>query len=172
VGDFAPDPACAIPTKAGAARIKLKEKGTKDSLSFKWGKGPALALGELGDPTTGDSYSLCVYRQDGAATTGYLDVLAPAGSSWSVLGDKGFRYKDPDLAPDGVRRADLRSGAEGKSKAKLKGKGAALGLPAPLGLSAAATLYVQLRGAAICLGAVFSPPFQRNDPGQFKDRSD
>jgi hypothetical protein len=108
--------------------LKNKTDNSKDKLTWKWIKGAATLTSDFADPTTTANYALCIY----AGTTDALvaQMSLPAGSKWSALGTKGFKYNDPTLSPDGAQKAILKSGAPGKSKALVKGKGT--NLPDPL----------------------------------------
>jgi uncharacterized delta-60 repeat protein len=150
-------PACEPPSgcrAAGKSLIVIKESGTaaKDTLVWKWTKGDATSLAELGQPTGTTSYSLCLY----AGTTALASLVIPADAmKWSAIGTIGFKYSDPSGAAEGVRKVILKSGAAGKAKALLKGKGSPLPdnlLPVP-----ALPLAVQLVNGDtnLCLGSTF-----------------
>jgi len=167
-----PDPTCTVPLQAGGSVLKLRDGGANDKLSWKWGKGPAVGLATLGDPVAGDDYTLCVYEQTGGVGAVVFGIRSPGGGKWRDLGAKGFKYKDGDLLPDGVRLVQVRPGAEHKAKMKLKARGGNVGLSG-LGFGAATTVTAQLRGeTGACFGASYSAPFKRDDAEQFNDRSD
>lgn len=173
VGSARPDPACVVPLSSRGSGLRLKSKNGKDSLSWKWAKGPEVTLASLGDPTASETYTVCLYRSLGAGDDVIIEAAAPAGGSWRAMGTKGFKYKDAGLTPDGLKQLQLRPGALGKARFKVKGKGPNLGLVGPLGFDTAATLSLQLRtGSGLCYGADFSSPFVRNQTGIFIDKSD
>lgn len=108
--------------------IKNKPDDAKDKLIWKWQKGTTTTLPDFGAPSATTDYTLCIYAGTASAT---LDI--PAGSGWKPLGTKGFSFKGPGTASDGVQKVQLKSGGAGKSKVQVKGKGIALpDLAAPL----------------------------------------
>jgi cysteine-rich repeat protein/parallel beta-helix repeat protein len=169
MGDTAPDPFCQSAGSGGAA-LKMRT-GAKSQLAWKWGRGVAGALADLGDPTSGADVTLCVYATGGPGEI-VLEAVAPAGGGWRAVGSGGFKYKDGSGYPDGLRSAQLRPGDAGKAKLRVKGKG--VGLPfGPLGFGGGSTVYAQLRSSAGgCYGGVYSPPFKRDESGEFQDESD
>ncbi len=173
VGSAQPDPSCVNPLSSGASQLRLKSKNGKDSLSWKWRKGPELALATLGDPTLSTLYTVCLYRGLGATGSILIEARAPAGASWRGFGAKGFKYKDAGLSPDGLKLLQLRPGLAGKARLKVKGKGPNLGLSSGLAFDPSATLALQLRNSTgACYGAGFSSPFIRNQSSIFIDKSD
>ncbi|MFT4569659.1 MAG: cysteine-rich repeat protein/parallel beta-helix repeat protein [Candidatus Binatia bacterium] len=169
IGDATPDAACLIPLAAKGSSVKIKEKGDRDLIVWKWKKGPTVLLADFGTPNVADDYTLCVYETDGA-TEIFIESDIPAGSAWADKGAKGFKYKDHDRA---VLKVQLKPGEDGRAKITLKGKGPALAF-GPLAFGPAATVAVQLRSdsAGSCFGASFDAPFQVNDASQFKDSTD
>lgn len=166
-GAAAPQASC----KGGASgrgRLLLREPGNPASAALTWtlAAGDATALAELGDPTGGDDYRLCVY--DAAAVPQpRLGAAAPAGSSWSL--GSGATFRSPSGAPAGLRIAKLKPGSAGKAKVLVKGKGSSLALPPLAGL--VPPVVVQLRNAGgACWGARFSSPDASST--RFKARSD
>src|SRR5262249_20596551 len=127
VGNDCCTPACERPScrNAGKSLVVIKGDGTgsKDKLIWKWLRGDATTLIELGDPTGATSYTLCVYEGTDPVRT--LTIPADA-MKWAPIGTSGFRYLDSTMSSDGISTALLKSGAAGKAKALLKGKGATL----------------------------------------------
>lgn len=159
--------------KGGAAakgRLLLRDasSATGDALTWKLGAADATAASDLGDPTGGDDYRLCLYDAS-AAPQPSLSAGAPAGSAWRVTGT-GVGYRSASGTPAGVRIVKIMSGAAGRAKVLVKAKGAALVLPPLATLTAPVT--VQLRNAAgACWGATFSAPTTATAT-LFKARSD
>jgi len=169
VGDAVPDPLCQSAGPGGAS-LKMRT-GAKAQLAWRWGRGAAGDLPDLGDPTTGADVTLCVYATGGTGEI-VLAAVAPAGDGWRAAGSGGFKYKNRDGYPDGLRSAQLRPGDAGKAKLRVKGKGAGLAFGS-LAFDPGAAVHAQLRSSAGgCYGSVFSPPFKRHDGGEFQDRSD
>jgi hypothetical protein len=71
-----------------------------------------------------------------------------------------------------MRSAQLSAGDPRKAKLRVKGKGACLPF-GPLVFKPGMTVHAQLRSSAGgCYGSVFSPPFRREESGEFQDASD
>lgn len=131
----APRTGCRQPTLAAKARISIKDKSpdTGDSLGWKWIKGEAIVLAELGDPLTTDEHAFCLY--DGTATLIAAATVPPGGTCgarpcWKAVGAKGFKYVDKLGSAGGVRKLVLEAGDDGKARAIAKGKGDNLAVPA------------------------------------------
>src|SRR6185369_14920033 len=64
----APQAGCKTPAVGQKAILSFKDKSPddKDLFGWKWLKGSSTTLGEFGDPTTTDTYELCIY--DGSST--------------------------------------------------------------------------------------------------------
>ncbi|MFN2427662.1 MAG: choice-of-anchor Q domain-containing protein [Candidatus Binatia bacterium] len=169
------EPSCAVPDAASeGSRLTLRDRPPSgDRLGWSWGKGPAVALASLGDPTVGDDYALCVFASDGVTSSLVLSALAPGGPEWTFVGDSKLKYKDKGLTPDGIKQILFKTGDAGRAKIKVKGQGAALGVPG-LGFGASVTLSAELRNVATgaCFGATYSNPFRKDDADRFDDKSD
>jgi hypothetical protein len=126
---------CLEPSVAAKARILIKDRNPDkgDLTVWKWIKGEATTLADFGDPTTADSYTLCVF-DNGAEI---FRSLIPAGGTcgsvdcWRPLGSSGFKYINRDRTPDGILKVLLKSGTAGKAKVIVKGKGDNLPYPGP-----------------------------------------
>jgi cysteine-rich repeat protein len=157
---------------AGKALLLLKSNVTtsKDKLVWKWLKGQATTFsdfGNLGTPTGTTAYTLCVY----SGTSEALAVTIPDSSTkWHILGaNKGYKYKDPSGAADGIQKALLKAGAAGKAKAQLKGKGTNLpGVTLPF--TAPVTAQLVNSENSICYTTGFAT-FKKNTSSQFKAKS-
>ena len=112
---------------AGKSSLLLKDDATdaKDKLVWKWTKGAATTLAELGTPTGTTGYTLCIYAGSANALVAKATV-PPDPVKWQPVSDVGWKYKDPAATADGVQKVLLKSGAAGKAKELLKGKGSAL----------------------------------------------
>ena len=164
VNDDAPATGCLTAAKS---LLLLKESlvdDTKDKLIWKWIRGDAVDQATLGDPTASASYALCLY--DGPSNALISAMALPAGSGWSTLGTKGYKFNG--TSPEGLTSTLLSGGAAGKTKALAKGQGAAL--PDP-GLPFSYPVTVQLRkiGSPVCLESAFvSTDQKKNDMTEFK----
>lgn len=151
----------------------------RDQITWRWTRGDAVSLGELGDPRSGaTSYALCLYETSGGASSlATPPIRIPGGGlcrgkpCWKALGATGFKMTDRDRTPDGVESLLLRSGAAGKSSVVLVARGATLATPAlPLAQDPSVTLQLRSSDGA-CFGATFAGPAQKSDATQFKDRA-
>jgi len=170
-----PSEACQGAIGAGKARLLVRDHSTDtgDKLVWKLSRGATTSFAELGSPTVDTDYSLCLYDASGALLA---TLRAPAGGicrgrpCWKVRGDaKGYLYKDPDRASDGVRILGLTPGLDGRTKLTLKAAGD--GLP-NVSLPLALPVTAQLRGAhGKCWSATYGVA-GRNDAEVFKAKSD
>jgi cysteine-rich repeat protein len=171
-GTAAPAPVCRQPTLPGKSSLLIRDKIPDDSdlLSWRWTKGAQTDLGDLGDPLTSTTYTLCLYDQSANPQPRFRAVIAAGGwcdgqPCWTQT-SAGFRRRDRD-GP--VRSIKLKPGASGKAQVTLRGKGTDLD-PPPLGL--APTVTVQLKNSAgECWGASYTAP-AKNESSQFTAKSD
>lgn len=170
-----PETGCRQPTVVGKASLKLKNSATneKDQLQWKWGSGAATALADFGDPTTTETYHLCVYDNGVLRSS----TRIPAGGTCSgkpcwKAGTHGFQYKSKDLTPDGAAQLKLKEGVAGKAQIQLKGKGALLEMPGTGALVGPVIVQLKQASEAVCWEATFSVPFGKNDGASFGDKSD
>jgi hypothetical protein len=176
--DPTPLAACKQPIAAEKALLLIKANGgSGDKLVWKWAKGETTAIEDFGDPLGTTIYTLCIYDESAGTPTLALTAVVPAGGTcdgkpcWSVIG-KGFKYKDPTAANDGIKGVLLKFGASGKAKIVVKGKGDNLDTPV-LPLAQDPQVVVQLKNdAGVCWEARYSAPVTANDAGQFKDKGD
>ena len=165
---------CRTPVVPGAGLLSLRDQSDdrKDALQWKWGKGAATTVADLGDPTADTRYDLCMYDGTDALAA---SAAAPAGGTcgarpcWTAT-KTGFRYLQKALTPNGLQTLDLRSGTDGKARILIKGRGALLSLP-PLPV-ASLPLRVQLNGAGRCWSTTYGADVRTNQTGAFKAASD
>jgi len=185
---FTPLAGCRLPVTPGKASIDILDKERIGGLQFKWrwARGSATDVAELGDPLTTTSYQLCVYDQDKLLT----GSTAPAGGTcgvfnpkpcWRRRGSNGFKYRDPSssIEPGGIRNMSLKAGKAGKAEVKLRATGGIFEFPSNggLGLPDLAAIQQPLRiqvqnSTGICFEAAFSAPPDRQDPNRFEDVGD
>jgi cysteine-rich repeat protein len=128
-------------------------------LKWRWMRGDALDVSEIGDPTISAGYNLCFYPNvpgDGGLGA---EVLLGPGSSWSPLGSKGFRYRD-STASNGIAELRVGTGPALRTRLRLSGKGAEI----PAGLLPASSFTVQL--IDIEAGGCWSSSFATGATGQ------
>jgi len=147
--------------KAAHASLLLRNRSpnARDRLVWKWSRGAATSLADLGNPRADTSYRLCIYDRRGGAPALVFDALAPAGRSchgrpcWAST-KKGFRYLDRRAAFGGLLRLKLKAGAEGKAATSVVGRGDELD-PPPLPL--VPPVAVQLHaGTGACWDAEYA----------------
>jgi hypothetical protein len=116
---------CLNPEKSKFS-ITNNDDPARRKLQWTWLHGEAFEPEDLGDPTADTEYALCVYSASGQLR---LSAGLPAGSLWRAQGDspaRGYSFKDPFATYFGMSKAQIASGAEGRTKAKVRGGGAAL----------------------------------------------
>lgn len=159
---------------AGLLSLRDEITDVKDELAWKWAKGSATALGDLGDPTGASDYLLCLYQSTSPRLL--LSAAMPAGGTcdgrpcWRAS-SSGFKYKDRALTPDGISQVLLKSGSAGRAKISVKGKGADLQLPAPPFTSLPLTIQLERLDSTVCWEATYSAP-SVNASGKFKAKAD
>jgi hypothetical protein len=172
----APQAGCVGPALPLKAVFRLRDHALDDipdRLIWKWLRGSATAKSDFGNPTIDTAYELCVYD---ATTTLISTEHVPAGGicgsrpCWTET-STGFKYRDGQLAADGVGKLLLREGLEdGKARIIMKGQRGNLNMPA---LPLAQSVTVQLvNSIGNCWDAVYNEPADHNDSELFKDRAD
>jgi hypothetical protein len=155
--DAPPCPASPSSGCASADKAKLNAKRNDDAsrnkLLWKWSV--AAATADLGDPTSGTAYRLCLYA--GTTSVDLSVGVAGGGTAWRTTGS-GFSYKDSSAGGDGAFKLLLKGAPGGKSTLLLKAKGANLDLGAlPLGLTSEPLVTQLIRGDdPTCWEATFS----------------
>jgi cysteine-rich repeat protein len=117
------------PCRTSTKSFILVRRGSDPALHkllWKWIKGAATGLDELGDPTASTDYALCLYGGTPPLLLAGGELEVPADSSrWSAV-RTGFQFVDSTASVAGANRIKLRAGNAGRSKMFVKGKGAAL----------------------------------------------
>lgn len=169
---------CVTGFAKGALIVQEKAPG-KEKLVAKLLKGPALEQTDMGDPLDpgGTSYSLCIYDASGnlagQASVDRAGDTCAGKPCWKPVGKaptdpngpgKGYKYKDANLASDGIKKLLYKGGDVGKSKAIVKGKGANLPAGIPAALQNSPTATVQLRASdGQCLSVTLNSIKQEPD---------
>jgi 6-phosphogluconolactonase (cycloisomerase 2 family) len=173
----APLTSCRQPLAPGRSSLVVRKprNEAKSMLTWKWTNGAATTPSDFGDPTTTAGQTLCVYD---ARPQAPLDMRMPAGEQcgatpcWSATtSTPGFRYGDRARRWDGVTKAVLTAGADGRASILLKAKGP-IPLPPGAPLPFVPPVRVQLQSdTGECWEATFSTASQ-SDAQLFKARSD
>src|SRR6185503_9737575 len=157
--DQSPRLGCKQPA-AGRLRMQRNATVSKNTLDWKWLRGDATAFAELGDPTAGTPYALCLYDDNDMLVT----AAAAAGdcgttSCWKPKGPVGFGYTDTIDPPHGLTKVSVKSGSAGKTKAQATVRGSGLTLPwmpsPPLNLPYRMQLQTD---AGTCWESIFTTP--------------
>lgn len=171
VGSDAPATTCtgaaAIAGKGSLVLADGPPPNTADRLSWRWLGGSSTSKAGFGSPTTDTEFGLCLYDERGAGPELVLERHIPAGARWRDV-DGGYRYNDPALLGDGMRRVVLREGHDGGARITIDARGANLALAAvPLG----STVTIQLVRPGACWESRYSTSL-RNGNGVFRARPD
>lgn len=157
-------------------RLGIRDKATDrgDSIAWKMKKGEATAFTDFGFPAASTSYDVCL-KQDATGAT-IFQATVPAGGTcgtkpcWKQLGTKGWRYKNPLGAPNGVRLLILKSGEAGRTAVAVRGKGELLSLPS-LPLSLPVTIRVQASTGACWADTFTAAGVIRSSDTQFSGKA-
>jgi hypothetical protein len=92
-----------------------------NQLLWQWKKGSATSLADLGDPTTTDTYAICLYDESSGSSLIGGAVVPPSGTCgskpcWKPLGTTGFAYADHDHTRFGIGSIKLHTGMSGAAK--------------------------------------------------------
>jgi cysteine-rich repeat protein len=185
---FAPLAGCRLPFVPAKAQIKIRDQERVGGLKFiwRWRRGAATDVAELGDPLATTHYQLCVYDQDTLLTGATAPAAGICGVTnpkpcWKRRGGRGFRYKDvwQSILPSGISKLILKAGRDGKAEVQLHATGGLFEFPSNggLGLPHLAAIQQPLRiqvqnSLGLCFEAVFSAPPIRQDPERFEDLAD
>jgi 6-phosphogluconolactonase (cycloisomerase 2 family) len=158
----------------GSILLRNRRPDARDRLVWKWSKGAATTIADLGDPRAATAYRLCIYDRRSGAASLVLDALAPAGAScrgkpcWGST-RKGFRYVDRGAVRDGLFKLKLKSGDAGKAAALVLGRGDDLRVGS---LPLVPPLTVQLRASGgACWDADYAT-LQRNTAAAVRGSAD
>jgi len=169
----APAAGCRIPLRPRAASLKLSDRpgSTKKVFTLRWARGSAVTPSDLGTPTTTTEYVACLY--DAVGPQPVASLIAPAGETCGALAcwkpvPSGFGYSDPALTPDGLNKATISAGADGRARLIWKAKGPSV---PPLGLPLQGPVVLQIQASnGTCWEATF-PTASVNDGTTWKGKS-
>jgi cysteine-rich repeat protein len=167
---------CRAPVVSAKAQLKIKRGtvDTKDQLQWKWSRGAATTVAEFRDPTTSESYYLCVYDKGQLVSSTTMPAAGTcAGKACWKASSTGYQYKDKELTPDGGAQLKMKAGLDEKAQAQFKGRGANLETPA-LPLTGPVRVQLKQTSGTVCWEATYSSPFVKNDglSGSFLDKAD
>jgi hypothetical protein len=113
----------------GSLTLKDKSPDDRDAAIWKWIKGEATTVDEIGDALTADSFTFCLYD---ASDVLLAEATVPPGGTcgvkpcWKDLKGIGFSYADKAGEHGLVRKLVVKSGDEGRAKVSVKTQGDAL----------------------------------------------
>ncbi len=162
----------AVGSRRWLLRLRDAEGDRPDRLIWKWRGTSSGATGDLGNPTDGTEYTLCLYG--GATPTLLTQFELPSATEcagcWKQR-SRGFRFR-PNSRQELLRRAVFRSDpARARAQFKLYARGTDLPLPAmPLQQPVLAQLIKN--DGSECWQAQFSAPARKNTARDFHDTAD
>jgi cysteine-rich repeat protein len=173
----APVEVCRQTIEGGRSTLLIKDLNPNegDKIIWKWTRGEETTLADVGTPTEDDGYVLCLYDESTPSTALVTRLRAPAAGACASnacwrSSSSGYKYVDPELTPDGIRKMLIRVGGNGRALVSFKAKGP--NTPTPL-LPLQSQLRVQLQGNGECWEATYSAGgTSENDYLEFRARSD
>jgi|GEM_PF-2031360 len=112
--------------------VKYGASDAKDLIKWKWGSGAEIIQANLADPKNSTTYTLCVYDSTGGIDFRVAALRIDPNAAWIDKTPKGWKYTDKAGSEDGVIKARLKPGVQGKSWAGVSAKGANIPMPTPL----------------------------------------
>ena len=173
---YEPATTCAEAAPRGATLQMVSQPNTApDKLTFKWKKGPAIALGDFGTPIGSTSYALCIYDEAGGVPSNAYHGQPPGGcgtaACWTPSSTTGCKFKSKTGAPDGITNLLLKAGAADKAKVEVSAGKLDLAL-SPFPLQQSRRVVAQVRtSTGQCWGATFSTA-TKNTATKFSAKSD
>ena len=174
---------CKHTTRPKASFLELADAphDEDDRVLWRWTKGEATSVAELGDPFQSllDPHELCIFDESGPAPGLLFATLAePEGlplcahpPCWRRKGPDEFVYRSRPANPFGVELLAVRAGPEGRPRATVRARGDRLVLP-PLPFALPLRVQLGARDGG-CWEATYSAVgVKRNDAQRFKGRSD
>lgn len=163
---------------SGSLAIRVSSTARRNHFDLRW-KGAGTA--SFGEPTSSDSYAVCVYDTDGGIPRlAWNASLASGGSCgarecWRSSGT-GFRYGDRAAVNGGITAVKLTHSASGRTSLSFKGGGANLTAPvaaSPTALFAddpSVVAQIVRSGGKDCWELALPAPSRRSDAESFSAR--
>ncbi len=169
---------CLATTRVGGSRIKLIDDDEgKDSLVWQLKRAQETMEADLGNPTTTDSFALCLYelRDGSSGLIAEWDIRAGemCGSAPCWTQDVGqIRFKDSKQVHGATKKLSVKSGADGDASVRVSVKGPALA-PPRLPLLATTPVRIQLVNLStdVCWEGLHDQA-EINDDTRFESTSD
>jgi cysteine-rich repeat protein len=181
-----------LPTTADGGSCRVAERSALSliadtrgggSIRWKWKKGEAVSLVDLGDPLTDTTYTLCFYDSEGAVFYNAMPDLGPGPGfevlpgepGWHAQNEHGYRHESSPCEEGGTLRVHLRTGGVGRSKVALKLKGACIPMPGDMPDDPARYFYMDpsvsvrlISSDNVCWASDFDDRVFRNSDLKFK----
>jgi cysteine-rich repeat protein len=155
----APASGCKNSVAGGKSSLLVtRQGGTRDTFVWRATRGAATSMADLGDPSAGARYAVCVY-DGGDALVQRFDIPAErdleCGDARWRRSPSALRFADDDQLPDGKLTASFKPGAQGRSTLVVSGRGSFLGnVPLP---ATSLPLRVQLQASTgACWDSTFA----------------
>lgn len=147
-------PVCETATKSSLLLKDLSPDGTKDALKWTFqGGASTITQAQLGNPTAGTVYDLCLYY--GSTLRSAIRLSDP--SKWSAISTTGYKYKDSTASAGGIAAVTLKAGTAGKTKVVFTGKGDDLPDPLPIAsLPPSITVVARNSSTSTCFSATYA----------------
>jgi hypothetical protein len=146
-------PVCDAATRSKLVLKDASPDAGKDT--FKWtftGGSSTIAQAQLGNPTSGTAYDLCLYY--GVSLRSAMRLAD--SSKWVATGTTGYRYTDRTGAAGGITSATVKGGSVGRSKVTFTGKGNNLPDPLPMAsVPPSVTVVVRNSSTPTCFSAEY-----------------
>jgi hypothetical protein len=148
--------------------LRNVRRDARDRLEWKWVSASPLLADDLGAAPTTSDYLMCLYADDRLV----LSALAPkdaacAGAPCWKATARRFRYRNTDLAPDGLATIVLRTGKAGGIA--VTGRGVNLALPSLPLTTPVAVQLLRTDGGECWESAIDTPAV--NSATRFRGRS-
>jgi len=113
-----------------SSTLVLKEgTGDRDKLTWKRAHGQSTTPSEYSDPAVNATYTFCLFAGSDNAVVAAAE-LPPDAVHWEPT-SKGFTYRDPAAAVDGIARVKLTADEMDSAGITLAGRGAGLDIAMP-----------------------------------------
>lgn len=146
-------PVCEASAKSTLTVKDFTPDAGKDTLKWTYqGGASAITQVQLGNPTAGTVYDLCVYY-GGALRSA---VKLSDASKWSAIGTTGYKYKDSTASAGGITTVTVKGGDAGKTKLVFTGKGDNLPDPLPMPVASSITVVARNSSTPTCFSATYS----------------